>query len=234
MKAVILAAGRGTRMPELTKDRPKCLIRVGEKTIIERQIEILRKNSVEDIYVVIGYKADRVREKIGDIDGVELIMNEEYEVTDNIYSLYLVSNHLKGEEFILLNGDVIFEEAIIEKLVSKEGDIAPVDSKYYDLEELKIRERDGRVVEILPKDASRESSDGSTIGIFKLSSKGSEVLFDEIEKCIEKELKRKWFEYALNNVLKEIKMYCEDVHGLKWVEADTPEDIEKALELFGR
>ncbi len=234
MKAVILAAGIGTRMPEITRGRPKCLIEIGEKTILERQIEILRKNSIEKIYVVIGYKADNVREILGNIDDVELIMNEEYETTENIYSLYLVCNYLKGGEFILLNGDAIFEEGIIKKLISKEGDIAPIDSKYYDLEELKVRERNGRVVEILPKNTSKEMSDGSTIGIFKLSSKGSEILFDEIESCIEKELKSEWFEYALNNILKKIKMYYEDVHGLKWIEVDTVEDIKKAIEIFGR
>ena len=234
MKAVILAAGRGTRMPEITRDMPKCLIGVSGKTILERQIELLLKNSIEEIYVVIGYKAKKIREKIGKIKNVELIVNEEYTTTDNIYSLYLACDGLKAAEFILLNGDAVFDEEIIKKLVKeKEKDVAPVDTKHYDLEELKIREEHGVVVEILPKTAPQEISDGSTIGVFKFSSYGSKILFDETEKCITEGFKNKWFEYALNNALKKIKMNMIDIYGLKWIEVDTPKDIKKARELFG-
>lgn len=233
MKAVILAAGRGTRMPEITKEIPKCLIKIGEKTILERQIEILFKNSIEKIFVVIGYKADKVRdkirEKIENIENLELIINKEYATTDNIYSLHLTRDKVRGGEFILLNGDVVFEEDIIKNIVNeREKDVAPIDSKYYDLEELKIMEKNGLIVEILPKAASEEISSGSTIGIFKFSSEGSIMLFDEIEKLIGKNRKNEWFEYALNNILKKIKMYKMDIHGLKWIEIDNMEDIKKA------
>lgn len=234
MKAVILAAGRGTRIPEITGDKPKCLIEVEGKTILERQIEILLRNSVEKIYVVIGYMAEKIREKVGNTKEVKLIENKEYATTDNIYSLYLTRNRVKGKEFILLNGDTIFEESIIKKLITQKGkNMAPVDSMHYDLEELKIREEHGLIKEILPKTVSKETSDGSTIGIFKFSSEGSKALFDEIEILVEKNIKNKWFEYALNNVLKKIKMYKIDIQGLRWVEVDTTEDIKKAWELFG-
>lgn len=234
MKAVILAAGRGTRMPEITRDKPKCLIEVEGKTILERQIEILLQNSVEKMYLVIGYMAEKIKEKVGSTEKVKLIENKEYAITDNIYSLYLTRSRVKGKEFILLNGDAIFEENIFKKLITQEGkNIVPVDSTHYDLEELKIREEYGLIKEILPKNASKEISDGSTIGIFKFSCEGSKALFDEIEILVEKNIKNKWFEYALNNVLKKIKMYKVDIQGLKWIEVDTVEDIKKARELFG-
>ena len=170
MRAVILAAGRGTRMPEITKDKPKCLIEIAGKTILERQIDILSKNFVEKIYVVIGYRAEEIKNKIRNVENVEIIENKDYATTDNIYSLHLTNDKIKNEEFILLNGDAVFEENIIKMLVSKQGfDIAPVDSEHYDLEELKVREENGIIVEILPKTASKEVSDGSTIGIFKFS-----------------------------------------------------------------
>lgn len=233
MKAVILAAGRGTRLSEVTKDIPKCLIRIGEKTILEKQIEILSRNSVEDIYVVIGYMADEIKKKIKE-KKVTLIMNKEYATTDNLYSLYLARKKVKGHEFILLNGDTIFDEEIIKKIVNeKEKDIAPIDSKYYDLEELKIKEKNGRVVKILPKKTSKKESDGSTIGIFKFSSRGSVLLFDEIQECVKQKTKDKWFEHALDKILNKINMLSLDIHGLKWVEIDNLEDLEKAQELFG-
>ena len=234
MKAVILAAGKGTRMPEITNDIPKCLIDINGKTLLERQINILLRYSIKKIYVVVGYMAKKIISKIENIENVEIVENKEYATTDNIYSLYLTLKKLKGDEFLLLNGDTIFEEDIIKILMArKEGDLAPIDCGYYDLEELKIREEDGLVKEILPKTASEEISDGSTIGIFKFSSEGSEALFNEIRELMQKEEKNKWFEYALNNILEKIKMYKVDIHGLKWIEIDTVEDIKKSLKLFG-
>ena len=234
MKSVILAAGRGTRMLDITKDKPKCLIEVSGTTILERQISILLKYKIEKILIVIGYKAENIKKEIKNIEKVEFIINKDYNHTDNIYSLYLTSNLIKGHEFILINGDAVFDEEIINKLVNKrEYDVAPIDSIYYDHEELKIREKNGRALEILPKTASKSISDGSTIGIFKFSSEGSKLLFNEIESCIKREIKNKWFEYAVNNVLKKIYMNILDIHGSKWIEIDTEEDIEKARILFG-
>ena len=87
--------------------------------------------------------------------------------------------------------------------------------------------------EILPKDAPKGVSHGSTIGIFKFSSEGSNALFNEIELLVVGGIKNKWFEHALNNILKKIKMYKLDIHGLKWIEVDTYEDVKKSIEMFG-
>jgi len=234
MKAVILAAGQGTRMAEITKDKPKPLIEINGKTILKRQLEILFKNNFEKIIIVVGYKAEKIKAEIKNKKNIEIIENIEYKTTDNIYSLYLAKENLKGEEFILLNGDTVFDEEIIKKIVTtKNQNITPVDSKHYDLEELKIKEKNGFVVKILPKSTPKSESDGSTIGIFKFSSEGSNTLFNEIERLTKEGVKNKWFEYALNNVLKNIKMYKMDIRGLKWIEIDTVEDVEKSQMLFG-
>lgn len=233
MEAVILAAGRGTRLPEVTKNIPKCLMQINGETILEKQIKILLNNSIKKIYVVIGYMADKIKKKIKEKE-VTFIINKEYENTDNLYSLYLASEKVKGKEFILLNGDTIFDEEIIKKIVNEKGkNVAPIDSKYYDLEELKIKEKKGKVIKILPKKTPKEESDGSTIGIFKFSSGGSKILFNEIQKCVKRKIKNKWFEYALNNILDKINMCVLDIHGLKWIEVDTLKDFKKAQKLFG-
>jgi choline kinase len=233
MIAVILAAGRGTRMQNITKDIPKCLLKIGKKTILERQIDTLLTKSINKIYVVIGFKAEKIRKKIKNVENVELIENKEYATTDNIYSLYLTHDKIKGKEFILLNGDAVFEENIIKKLCLKKGfNAAPIDSDYYDLEELKVSEKNNIILKILPKDASKELSNGSTIGIFKFSSKGSEILFDELEKLINKGVKNKWFEHALNHIFSKIQMHKIDISGLKWIEIDDVGDLKKAERLF--
>jgi choline kinase len=234
MIAVILSAGYGTRIPEITSDLPKSLIVIGDKTILERQIEILSKNLIEKIYVVIGYKAELIREKTKEFKNLHLIENKEFATTDNIFSLHLTKKFISGKEFLLINGDVVFDEEIIKILIEKKGlNIAPVDSKYYDLEELKVKEDNGLITEILPKKTPKEHSDGSSIGIFKFSSEGSSALFFEINKIINEGIKDKWFEFALNNILKNIQMYKIDIKGLKWIEIDTYNDYKKSIELFG-
>ena len=233
MKAVILAAVLGTRMTEITKDKPKALIEIDGKTILEREIEILIKNSIEKTYIVVGYMAEKIKNKFKNNKKIEFIENKDFATTDNIYSLYLTREKLEGEEFLLLNGDTVFDEKIITKLVSKKGyNFAPIDSKHYDLEELKAKEENGILVEILPKTAPRDLSDGSTIGIFKFSIEGSNILFDEINELVNTGVKNKWFEHALNNIFKKIEMYKMDVSDLKWIEIDDEEDIKKAKELF--
>jgi choline kinase len=193
----------------------------------------LLKYGINKIYIVIGYKADKILRKIKNKEHVEFITNEYYASTDNIYSLYLALERMIGEEFILLNGDAVIDEEIVKRIVVEGKNLAPIDSGHYDLEELKVKEEKGLITRILPKNASREISDGSTIGIFKFSSKGSKILFNEIKKLVESNVKNKWFEYALNNILYKIKMYKIDIHGLKWIEVDTIDDIKKAQEIFG-
>jgi len=234
MKAVILAAGRGTRMPRISKEKPKCLIKIGDRSILHRQIHHLKNNDIHDIYIVIGYKSDIVKRSIEENTGIHFLENKEYATTDNIYSLYLTKRFVNGKEFILLNGDVVCEEEIIRKVLEKENEnVVPIDSKYYDLEELKVRIEDNLVKEILPKNAPKEKSDGSTIGIFKFSPKGSKMLFDEIERCVKQEIKNKWFEFAVNRILPELRMIPIDIHGLKWIEVDTEDDILRAEKMFG-
>jgi len=222
-------------MPEITKDIPKCLIEINGKTILERQVEILNKNNIEKIYAVIGHKANKIRKFLnGYGKNIKIIENKDFASTDNIYSLYLTSEDIKGNEFILMNGDAVFDKEIIKKLSSKRDlDVAPFDSQHYDLEELKIRGRNGKALEILPKNSPKEISDGSTIGIFKFSSNGSKVLFDEIQSLTNEGIKNKWFEHALNNIFKKIDMHMLDIHGYKWIEIDDINDIKKAEEMFG-
>lgn len=234
MYAVILAAGRGTRMPEITHDKPKCLIEINGKKLLCRQLEILFKNNIEKVFIVIGYKSEEIINEVASNPRLELIENKDFAITDNIYSLYLVSNKLIGNEFLLLNGDTIFDEKIITDLIDHgDGNIAPVDTSYYDLEELKIREKNRKVTEILPKNAKKDISGGSTIGIFKFSTQGGRIFLDEIKKIVENGEKNKWFEYALNKALKKIDMDILDIQGNKWLEIDTTDDIKKANIIFG-
>ena len=115
MIAVILNAGLGSRLLPLTKDIPKCLLQINGKSILEYQIDILRKNGVSEIIVVVGYKKEKIL-NILDND-ITIIENPIYFKTNSSYSLWLTRNIVSGKKFLYLNGDLICHESVISKLL---------------------------------------------------------------------------------------------------------------------
>lgn len=118
MKAIILAASRGKQLGELTKDIPKCMLTFGRETILERQIRLLGEVGVgsPDICVVAGYKAEKIKE----IEGISLIINNEYKVTDNSYSLWLALQSV-DDDILVLDGDLVYEADVLRLLCGAKG-----------------------------------------------------------------------------------------------------------------
>ena len=120
MQAVILAAGMGKRLKELTKNATKCMVRVNGETLIERALKSLDKLGLSRIVIVIGYEGQKLKDFIGTLPvktPVVYIDNQIYYKTNNIYSLYMAKDYLVREDTLLLESDLIFEEAVLKKLV---------------------------------------------------------------------------------------------------------------------
>jgi choline kinase len=119
MKAVILAAGIASRLRPLTNNTPKCLLKVGSKTILELAIENLAANGFSDIVIVTGYLEDQIRNFVNmrfpELN-VTFCYNELYESTNNIYSLWLAKKALQGDDMLLMDSDIVFDKEIIAKL----------------------------------------------------------------------------------------------------------------------
>ena len=133
MQAIILAAGMGKRLKELTQNNTKCMIKVHNQTLIERMLKQLAALSLKRIIIVIGYKGDKVRELIGNkINNTPILYveNNVYDKTNNIYSLYLAKNYLVEDETILLESDLIFENSILNKLINHPYPNLAVVAKY--------------------------------------------------------------------------------------------------------
>ena len=109
MKAVILAAGIGSRLRPLTNDIPKCMVEVNGVKIIEKQIKNLLKNNIKNILVIIGYKQEKIRKYLQEnFSFVYIIENEKYLETNNMYSMSLAKEFVNNESFIFMNADVFF------------------------------------------------------------------------------------------------------------------------------
>lgn len=120
MQAIILAAGMGRRLGELTGGNTKCMLEVNGVRLIDRVLNNLSKLSISRIILVVGYKADNVRKHVGNCyNGIEVVYveNEVYDKTNNIYSLFLAKNYLVEKDTILLESDLIFDDKILQKLV---------------------------------------------------------------------------------------------------------------------
>src|SRR6185295_511084 len=118
MKAVILAAGQGTRIRSVHGERPKCLIEVDNNTILDHQLEALSKAGINDVAIVVGYEKEQIirhvmNRNVSDVQRIHFIENPAFAITNNIYSLWLALDWLRGDSFVVLNADVILNADII-------------------------------------------------------------------------------------------------------------------------
>ena len=121
MQAIILAAGMGKRLKELTNNATKCMVKVNGVTMIERMLTSLDRLSLNRIILVVGYEGDKLKEYVGTLSvktPIEFVENKIYNKTNNIYSLYLAKDHLLNEDTLLLESDLVFEDAVLDRIVN--------------------------------------------------------------------------------------------------------------------
>lgn len=236
-KALILAAGLGTRLAPITNDRPKSLVPVNGKPILLKQIENLKANDIEDITVVSGYKADflekAVHEKYPEIKIVESV---DFATTNNMYSAYIGIKSMFPDgiiaPFYMMNADVFYDTSVITALENDfRQNLIVVDIGRYIEESMKVVEKDGRIVTI-SKQVMPEDALGCSIDVYKFGADGGKAFYDCCVDYIEekKELK-KWSEVALNDALVKVKFCACSLVG-RWLEIDNHEDLSAAETLF--
>jgi len=224
MKAVILGAGKSTRLLPLTKEIPQSLLKVKDKAILEHQIEFLEKAGITDITVVTGYLSNMIEEFLQD-KKVKCLFNPFYSVSGMSMSLWVAKEELK-EGFIFLYSDLLFEPSIISKLINNKEDICLAIKKDGLREEAeKVIEKDGRILNI--SKAKLNDENGEFIGIAKFSKKGAKILIDELEKMAKEDISAS-FITIIDKIIKENRVCAYDIGKAKFLDIDFPEDLEKA------
>jgi len=228
MRAVILAAGRGGRLRGVTGNHPKCLARVGAVTLLERQVAALRRCGVDAITVVAGYHATDVRQVCR---GVQFAHNARFASTNSLYSLWLVRRAL-ADGFVVLNADVLFhDQLLIDLLTARYEDallVAPPNGdRAFTDEEMKVRVRGGRVVEIA-KTIDPVEADGENIGIAKFGRAGAAVLIEEMNQIVSAGSHREWLPAGFAAFSRRRPLHVIDSRGFPWIEIDFPEDYWRA------
>jgi choline kinase len=228
MRAVILAAGRGERLRDVTGVRPKCLARVGVQTLLEHQLQALTARGVSPITVVAGYSVDEVR-RVCD-RRADVRYNAAFASTNSLYSLWLARD-LLADGFVVLNCDVLFHAQLLGDLLTAEYEDALLvaargDDRYSD-EEMKVRIRAGRVTAI-SKTIVTDEADGENIGIAKFGPSGGAVLVEELDRLIAAGCATAWAPAAFDAFCTRRPLYAIESRGLPWIEIDTPEDYWRA------
>lgn len=197
MRAIIIAAGKGTRLYPLTKNTPKSLLEIGNGlTLLESQLESLKENKIEDVTIIIGYRAEQIEAKIKKYEkdfNISTVYNPFYDVSNNLISVWM-ARHFMKEDFITINGDDIFNASIIKNLLkSKENITMVMDQKEnYDEDDMKIVHNNG-LVKRVGKDVPIDIVNGESVGIIKFSSLGTKIYVDILEEMVRREENKQVF-----------------------------------------
>lgn len=228
MKALITAAGLGTRM-NLEEGVSKCLLVIDDKTVVEHSIDSLKKKGVDDIVVITGYDRERM-EKACSV--ATCIYNSRYVTDGIIVSIYAAKEALYGEEFLFVTGDLFYDPNMIDVCRKTEGDvvISYEEKAFYVPEDSKLQIENDKVSR-MGKDLKSDETSGEFGHMMRLSPAGSRMLFDEIEVCMSKGETKVYLMDVINALIaKGADVVSANITGLSRIELDFPEEFVKARE----
>lgn len=230
MKAIILIAGKGGRLGTLTDDRPKCLVEVGGRPILDYQLDALRMAGVTELVLVVGYLQEAIRNHVSAYPefSVTFIENSEYATTNTVYSLWMARHEMSGD-FLYFNGDVLFPGELVQRLIASPAENAlAVERKRCGDEEVKVVLAGTRITSI-GKDLDHDLSFGEFIGVAKFSARLGPLFAKTLEHVVEeRRLANHYFETAVEMMLSLATFTSVDISDLPCIEIDFPEDLDRA------
>jgi|TARA_B110000483_G_scaffold237238_1_gene311687 choline kinase len=241
INAIILAAGEGTRLRPYTLDYPKCMVEIDGKSLIDRQLDVLEHERINDIIIIGGYKIEMLKGK-----GDRLKENPRYFETNMVWTLFSANEELTGE-LIVSYGDIVYSKEILETLLNSTSDISVIidqdwetywrarsDNPLDDAETLRLTE-DGRIIEIGQKPESIEEIQGQYIGLIKLTAFGVSQIKAVFQTALEngsmlgKSLENSYMTDLIQATINAgIDVTSVPVKG-GWVEVDTIDDMKATI-----
>ncbi len=237
MIGVILAAGMAKRLRPLTDERPKCLLTVGSRTLLQRTVDSLVGAGITELVVVTGYRAEMVRDFLRahyPTLTIHFLHNADYANNNNIFSLWMTRPYTEGQDFLLLDSDILFDPQIIPTLLRTEGSALSLNRHELGDEEIKVIVDDKNQVLEISKTCSPQEAIGESVGIEKMTAEYSSALFPELEQMIEREgLVDVFYERAFERLIPQGHTFqVVDTTQLFSIELDTVEDFENAKKLI--
>jgi choline kinase len=233
--AVILVAGIGSRLRPITDDRPKALVDLGGETILGRAVRLLAEYGVRKVVLATGYREDAVRAAMqGAPLAVEYCKNPEFDRTQNSVSLALCRGSVGTDAFFKLDGDVVFQRQVLERLDASSVELAvAVDGgRTLDAEAMKVTVA-GQYIRAFGKGIELSVSAGESIGIERIASAATSRLFDALDRTIRAGETGLYYEDVYSQLIArgELEAEAVPVRDLPWTEVDDFTDLERAREL---
>ena len=241
-KCIILSAGQGSRLGHLTTDRPKCLIEFNGRSLLDRQLDALDANGVDEVVVVTGFRDDQIEAALkrrGDMGpGVRTIYNPFYKVADNLGSLFVAREELEGDVMVW-NGDTLVSESLMSRVVGNEdqsGICVTIDRKDgYDDDDMKVVVDDAGRLHAIGKRLDLKTVNAESIGLLAFRGSGAQTFRHAIERAIRTtEGTTIWYLRVIHQIAQEAPVWTLDINGEEWGEVDFPEDVEIARALTRR
>lgn len=235
MKAVILLAGKGRRMNDI-EIKHKSLTMLDENTMLYYLIKNIEKTNIKEIIPIVGYHGELVLDEIEKAKGKNLIVkpvwNTEYEVTNNLYSLYQAREMLEGEDFLSINGDMIFDFHILSEIMRNSGSQIAVDDKEYTepIDSPGIIIENGKIID-LGRHIPFIEKNGYAVGVYRYAEDLSSDFFLEAEKMLE-ENKNAGFHDPLVNLFPTHFIKACSVKDYLWTDIDEEKDVKKAKRIL--
>jgi choline kinase len=235
-KAIILSAGKGSRLHPLTEDRPKCLIELGGKSLLEWQLDALAANGVCDIVVVTGFRDDLVDAVVAARPGVRTLFNPFYHVADNLGSVWLARAEF-DRDVLLLNGDTLVSAALVARVLREARNpiCVTIDEKSeYDADDMKVLREGDRLLRI-GKALEQGAYNAESIGFLAFCGDGPRRFVEQVDRMMHtSEGTRRWYLRAIDALAADADVRTISIVGEEWQEVDFPEDLPKAEVLTSR
>lgn len=238
MKAIILAAGQGTRLRPLTDNKPKCMVELLGKPLIQHQIETFRRNGVDDIHIATGYLEEKI-----DFENTIKHFNPKYASTNMVFTLFCAEPAMQDDDLLIAYGDIVFNDEVLKKVIQSNSDISVVvdkDWKKYwsarmenpleDAETLKIDDK-GYINELGKKPNSYDEIEGQYIGLIKIKQsmlpkfKDYYRGLDKTKIYDGKDFENMFMTSFLQNISDNLSPLTPVFINNGWMEVDAPSDL---------
>jgi choline kinase len=232
MKAIILAAGPGSRMLPHTEHRPKCLLKIGGHPILHYQIAALRHCGIHDICIVVGYLADRIKEFV-DVP-VTFVENNDFRTTGSSYSLWLAREFTR-DGFLYLNSDLVFHPGMLKALLdAPDPNAVIVERVIQPTSDMQKAEMDGRQIVRMGKHLPADVAAAEVVGPAKFSAEGARRIVERISELVDAGDRNRWAYEVFGSLAAEIAFSGVDNPGCFWAEVDTPAEALEANQRIPR
>ena len=233
--AIILSAGQGKRLLPLTETRPKSMLAVAGKPILEWQVEALLAAGIDRISIITGFNSGLIEEHINDrfgadLDRINIVFNPFYSVSDNLASCWMARHAMDGD-FLLLNGDTLFEPALLDTVLNSPAAPVTLTVDYkdrYDNDDMRVELEDS-MVRAVSKTLPDEHTMAESIGLLYFRGTGPALFRDHLDRQMKQGTGlRLWFLSVVDELARQSLVRACGIRGLRWCEIDFKRDLENA------